>query len=56
MQHMVSSILKLSSAPQSDASDALCVAVCHVHTQVSLNRITGVEGSRRGRLQEVIKR
>lgn len=56
MQHMVTSILKLPSAPQSDASDALCVAVCHVHTQSSLNRITGVEGSRRRRLQEEIKR
>ncbi|PCJ42221.1 MAG: crossover junction endodeoxyribonuclease RuvC [SAR86 cluster bacterium] len=56
MQHMVSAILKLPSAPQSDAADALCVAVCHVHTQLSLNRISGVQGSRRRRLQEEIKR
>jgi crossover junction endodeoxyribonuclease RuvC len=56
MQHMVTSILNLSAAPQKDASDALCVAVCHVHTQSSLIKISGVEGSRRRRLQEVIKR
>jgi crossover junction endodeoxyribonuclease RuvC len=56
MQHMVTSILKLSAAPQEDASDALCVAVCHVHTQTSLLRISGVEGTRHRRLQEVIKR
>ena len=56
MQHMVTSILKLSATPQEDASDALCVAVCHVHTQTSLLRISGVEGTRHRRLQEVIKR
>ncbi len=56
MQHMVTSLLKLSASPQKDASDALCVAVCHVHTQSSLIKITGVEGSRRRRLQEEIKR
>ncbi len=41
MQHMVTSILKLSSTPQKDASDALCVAVCHAHTQFSLVKIFG---------------
>jgi len=56
MQHMVTSILKLSSTPQSDASDALCVAVCHVHTQSSLIKMSGVEGSRGRRLQQEIKR
>jgi len=56
MQHMVTSILKLSAVPQKDASDALCVAVCHVHTQSSLIKIAGVQGSRRRRLQEEIKR
>ncbi len=56
MQHMASSILKLSANPQKDASDALCVAICHVHTKSSLLKISGVEGSRRRRLQEEIKR
>ncbi len=56
MQHMIMSILGLPSAPQADAADALCVAVCHVHTKSSLIKMAGVEGSRRKRLQETIKR
>ncbi|MAM70507.1 MAG: crossover junction endodeoxyribonuclease RuvC [Gammaproteobacteria bacterium] len=56
MQHMVMSILSLQAKPQEDAADALCVAVCHVHTQSSLIKISGVQGSRRRRLQEEIKR
>lgn len=56
MQHMVTSILALSAMPQKDAADALCVAVCHVHTQTSLIKMGGAQGSRNSRLQELIKR
>lgn len=56
MQHMVMSILSLKARPQKDAADALCVAVCHVHTQASLIKMAGVQGSRRKRLQDQIKR
>jgi crossover junction endodeoxyribonuclease RuvC len=56
MQHMVMSILSLKAKPQKDAADALCVAVCHVHTQASLIKMAGVKGSRRKRLQDHIKR
>jgi crossover junction endodeoxyribonuclease RuvC len=33
MQHMVTSILQLSSQPQEDAADALAIAICHLNTQ-----------------------
>lgn len=56
MQHMAMSILALGSRPQQDASDALCVAICHVHTQASLIKMSGIKGSRGRRLQENIKR
>ena len=56
MQHMVTSILALSSMPPKDAADALCVAVCHVHTHSSLIKKGGGQGSRHRRLQEEIKR
>ena len=31
VKHMVVSLLKLSSSPQSDAADALAIAICHSH-------------------------
>lgn len=43
VKHMVVSILKLNSAPQSDAADALGIAICHSHMR---NGIQGVEGRR----------
>lgn len=41
VQHMVMHLLKLSTSPQSDAADALAVALCHNHTQQSLVRMAG---------------
>ncbi|MDC0598833.1 crossover junction endodeoxyribonuclease RuvC [Gammaproteobacteria bacterium] len=46
MQHMVTSILSLSAQPQEDAADALCIAVCHAHTQASLIRRAGPRSRR----------
>lgn len=39
VQHMVAALLKLPGLPQSDAADALAVALCHAHTQSSLHRL-----------------
>lgn len=39
VQQMVCRLLQLSSAPQADASDALAVALCHIHTQQGLQRL-----------------
>ncbi len=36
IQHMVKSILLLSGKPQSDAADALAVALCHANTRNTL--------------------
>ena len=41
VQHMVKHLLKLPSAPQADAADALAVALCHLHTQQSLIQMSG---------------
>ncbi|MGQ8366773.1 crossover junction endodeoxyribonuclease RuvC [Glaciecola sp. 1036] len=41
VQHMVSYLLKLSKKPQADAADALAVALCHLHTEQSLIRLSG---------------
>ncbi len=39
VQHMVTRLLELSAPPDSfDASDALAIAICHVHTVGTLNR------------------
>lgn len=52
VQHMVVHLLKLTSTPQSDAADALAVALCHNHTQQSLLRMSGqVKKTVRGRLR-----
>jgi crossover junction endodeoxyribonuclease RuvC len=42
VQHMVRVLLGLPEAPQEDASDALAVALCHYHTQSTVNRIPGM--------------
>ena len=34
VQHMVQALLELSSAPSSDASDALAVAICHANQMI----------------------
>ncbi len=44
VQHMIKVLLGLSQTPQSDAADALAVALCHAHTRSTLAQI---ERSRR---------
>jgi len=39
VQHMVSVLLKLTESPAEDAADALAVALCHQHTQQTVNRM-----------------
>ena len=41
VQAMVKSILKLPGTPQTDAADALAVAICHVHSAQSLISMAG---------------
>lgn len=43
VKHMVMSLLLLNSAPQSDAADALAIAICHSH------RRNGLQARRRTR-------
>ena len=52
VQHMVTHILGLNATPQSDAADALAVAMCHTHTTQSLIRMSGqATRTARGRLR-----
>lgn len=51
VQHMVKHLLGLESSPQSDAADALGIALCHAHMQQSLLKISGATHSRRGRIK-----
>jgi crossover junction endodeoxyribonuclease RuvC len=39
VQHMVAVLLQLKEKIQEDAADALAVALCHQHTQQTLNRM-----------------
>ena len=39
VQHMVAVLLQLKEKLQEDAADALAVALCHQHTQQTLNRM-----------------
>ncbi|MDN3640332.1 crossover junction endodeoxyribonuclease RuvC [Simiduia curdlanivorans] len=49
VQHMVTSLLKLSASPQEDAADALAIALCHSHSKTLLGNVAA--GSfRRGRI------
>jgi crossover junction endodeoxyribonuclease RuvC len=41
IQHMVMTLLNLPSKPQSDAADALAIAICHNNTQHNLARLAG---------------
>ena len=36
VKHMVTSLLMLQSSPQSDAADALAIAICHSHRRNGL--------------------
>ena len=52
VQMMVMHMLKLTSKPQIDASDALAIAICHAHTRSSLlPHGLGTARSRGGRLR-----
>lgn len=53
VQHMVKSLLKLSSHPQADAADALAVAITHCHVSQNALRVTSTRlNLARGRLRE----
>ena len=39
VQHMIRVLLKLAEAPAEDASDALAVALCHLHTAQTVARL-----------------
>lgn len=53
VQHMVTYLLKLSKTPQADAADALAVALCHLHTEQSMIRMSGqATKTVRGRLRK----
>ncbi len=41
VQHMVMTLLRLSSKPQSDAADALAVAICHNNSKFNMDRLIG---------------
>lgn len=49
VQHMVQRLLSLPGIPQSDAADALAIALCHAHTRSSLISQAGLRTFRRGR-------
>lgn len=52
VQHMVMHLLNLNKKPQSDAADALAVALCHLHTQQNLIKLAGqATKTVRGRLR-----
>lgn len=52
VQHMVTTLLKLPGTPQSDAADALAIALCHAHSYESLGKMSGqVLKTVRGRLR-----
>lgn len=51
IQHMVQVLLTLSSLPQTDAADALAVALCHANRKNTLAHMPGVHGVRRGRFR-----
>ena len=51
IQHMVRALLNLPGTPQSDAADALAIAICHVNMQESLARVAGADSYQHGRLR-----
>ena len=44
VSHMVCVLLGLKESPAEDAADALAVALCHQHTQTTLDRIAKLQG------------
>ncbi len=51
VQHMIRILLCLNKEPQSDAADALAIALCHGHSREGMLRMSGVKGVKRSRLQ-----
>ena len=51
VQHMVKHLLKLPGIPQSDAADALAIAITHSHANHNLLAKAGVRGVKRSRLR-----
>lgn len=49
VNHMVVHLLMLNSPPQSDAADALAIAICHSHSRNRVSGITGTQSGIRGR-------
>jgi crossover junction endodeoxyribonuclease RuvC len=43
VQHMVKILLSLAEAPREDAADALAVALCHHHTEGTLQRMAALQ-------------
>ena len=43
VQHMVRILLSLEEMPEEDAADALAVALCHHHTQGTLDRMAALQ-------------
>lgn len=50
VNHMVVHLLMLNNPPQSDAADALAIAICHSHMRYGLSGLTGRRGRRRMRV------
>ena len=51
VQHMVTSLLKLTASPQEDAADALAIALCHSHSKGLMDSVAA-SGFRRGRIMK----
>ncbi len=55
VQHMVQVLLGLKASPQSDAADALAIALTHAQTRHNLGKLGGLSprSFSRGRIKEV---
>jgi len=51
VQHMITALLRLNKSPQSDAADALAIAICHSHMNQGLAAIVGAKKIRRKRVR-----
>jgi crossover junction endodeoxyribonuclease RuvC len=51
VQHMVRVLLNLDKTPQTDAADALAIALCHSFQQRVLDRVAPAQRMRGGRLR-----
>ena len=51
VQHMVTTLLNLTKAPQEDAADALAIAICHINSKKSMGLIGNANTYSRSRLK-----